>query len=56
MQKELQFSHSLIERNVCGWSILLFCYVMQDIVVTEVGVTSLCVLKILEMLKGSDKT
>ena len=24
IQKELQFSHSLMERNVCGWSILLF--------------------------------
>jgi hypothetical protein len=24
LQSELQFSHSLMERNVCGWSILLF--------------------------------
>ena len=24
IQTELQFSHSLMERNVCGWSILLF--------------------------------
>ena len=43
IQKDLQFSHSLMERNVCAWSILLFflekvCYSCGQYTCISVGI------------------